>query len=182
MRWRLGIIPFRLFGIISLMISSVLARGQAPVADFSASATSGCSPLTVTFTDLSAGSPFSWNWDFGNGQLSTSRAPTVTFSQPGTYTVKLVVKNASGVDEEIKTNYITVSPAPSASFSANLTTACVPATVQFRDQSTVPPGAGSITGWSWDFGDGGTSTVQNPSHNYTATGFYTVSLVITSSM
>jgi gliding motility-associated-like protein len=181
LRWKLGLIPFRLFGIISMMVSSVLARGQAPVADFTASSTSGCAPLAVYFTDQSSGSPFSWGWDFGNGQLSTAKNPGVTFSQPGTYTVRLVVKNASGVDEVIKTNFITVFPAPSASFSANLTTACAPATVQFRDQSTVPPGAGSITGWSWDFGDGSSSTAQNPSHTYTATGFYTVSLLITSS-
>ena len=144
----MGITPFRLFGIISLMVSSVLARAQAPVADFTASSTSGCSPMGVIFADRSTGDPFSWNWDFGNGQLSTERNPAVTFSQPGTYTVRLVVKNASGVDEEIKTNYITVFPSPTASFSANLTTACVPATIQFKDQSTIPPGSGSIIGWA----------------------------------
>ncbi|HET9826753.1 MAG TPA: PKD domain-containing protein, partial [Chitinophagaceae bacterium] len=181
MRWRPGNTQFRLFSIIFFMVLAVLARAQAPIADFTASTTSGCSPLSVSFTDQSSGSPFSWNWDFGNGQLSTARNPSVTFSQPGTYTVRLVVKNASGVDEEIKTNYITVFPSPSASFTANMTTACVPATIQFRDQSTIPPGAGSIVSWSWDFGDGTNSTAQNPSHTYTATGFYTVYLLITSS-
>jgi gliding motility-associated-like protein len=156
-------------------------HGQAPVANFSAAVTSGCSPVTVYFTDQSTGNPFSWNWDFGNGQLSTAKNPAVTYSAPGTYTVRLVVKNASGVDEEIKTNYVTIFPSPIASFKANMTTACVPATIQFTDLSTAPPGAGSIVNWSWDFGDGSNSTQQNPAHTYTATGFYTVSLQITSS-
>jgi gliding motility-associated-like protein len=159
----------------------VFAQGQPPVANFTASSTSGCSPLAVIFTDQSTGNPFSWNWDFGNGQLASGKNASVTYSQPGVYTVRLVVKNASGVDDEVKTNYITVYPSPTASFTANLTTACAPATIQFIDHSTAPPGAGSIVGWSWDFGDGSNSTQQNPSHTYTNTGFYTVSLLITSS-
>jgi len=137
--------------------------------------------LAVYFTDQSTGNPFSWNWDFGNGQLATGRTPSITYSQPGTYTVKLVVKNAAGVDEEIKTNYITVYPAPSASFTANMTTACAPSTIQFTDLSSSPPGAGSVVSWSWDFGDGSSSAQQNPSHTYTTTGFYNVLLQITSS-
>jgi gliding motility-associated-like protein len=154
--------------------------GQTPVANFTANKTSGCAPLTVSFTDQSTGAPTSWNWQFGNGQLSTARNPVVSFSQPGTYTVKLVVRNANGIDEEEKIDYITVSSSPSASFSANLTTACVPATIQFTDQSSTPAGA-TIAQWQWYDGDGGSSTLQNPSHTYNATGFYTVSLTITSS-
>lgn len=159
---------------------SVLARSQDPVANFSANNTSGCAPLHVTFADQSTGAPDSWSWDFGNGQLSTKQNPTVTYSQPGTYTVRLVVKNATGIDDEIKTNFITVFASPSASFTANLTTACAPAAVQFTDHSTSPTGS-TITGWQWDFGDGGTSTAQNPSHTYTNTGFYSVTLQVTNS-
>ena len=152
-----------------------------PVAAFTTNRTTGCAPLTVQFLDQSTGSPFSWNWDFGNGQLSTGPNPSVTFSQPGVYTVRLIVKNAFGVDDEIKTNLITVSPASTAGFTANLTTACAPATIQFTDQTITPPGAGSITNWLWDFGDGTTSNLQNPTHTYNSTGFYTVLLVVTNS-
>ena len=95
--------------------------------------------------------------------------------------MRLVVRNANGIDEEIKTNYITVAPSPTANFQANLTTACAPATIQFSDLSTTPVGSGTITGWFWDFGDGATSTAQNPTHTYTTVGFFTVSLRITSS-
>jgi len=155
-------------------------QAQDPVANFSANNTSGCGPLRVIFTDQSTGSPTSWSWDFGNGQLSVQQNPTVTYTQPGTYTVRLIVKNASGIDDEIKTNYITVFASPTASFTANLTTACAPAAVQFTDHSTSPPGS-SITSWQWDFGDGGTSTQPNPTHTYTNTGFYTVTLQVTNS-
>jgi gliding motility-associated-like protein len=154
--------------------------GQSPVANFTSNIQSGCSPLVINFQDLSTGNPFSWNWDFGNGQLSTVKNPVVNYSAPGTYTVRLVVRNSTGIDEEIKTNYITVAPAPSANFSANITTACAPSTIQFTDLSTIPPGAGTLTNWLWDFGDGVTSTLQNPSHIYAIVGFYTVSLRITS--
>jgi gliding motility-associated-like protein len=150
------------------------------VADFSASPTSGCAPLLVTFNDQSTGNPTSWIWDFGNGQLSTVKNPTISYSTPGTYTVRLIVKDTSGIDDTIKTNYITVFPSPSASFAANLTTSCAPATIQFTDHSTAPQGS-SIVSWSWNFGDGGTSTQQNPSYTYSNVGFYTVSLQVTSS-
>jgi PKD repeat protein len=64
--------------------------------------------------------------------------------------------------------------APTASFTASPTSGTAPLTVQFTDTST-----GSPTSWSWDFGDGGMSTAQNPSHQYTAAGDYTVSLTAT---
>ncbi len=153
--------------------------GQTPVANFSANTLTGCGPLTVSFTDLSTGNPFAWNWDLGNGQLSTAQNPVVSYA-PGVYTVKLVVRAANGIDEEIKTNYITVSASPIAAFSADITTACVPATIQFSDNSTSPPGSGNIISWLWDFGDGNTSTQQNPTHIYASTGFYSVTLQVTS--
>ena len=165
---------------ILLFAAGNQAVAQAPVANFSANRTSGCAPLTVQFTDLSSNTPTSWAWDFGT-TLSQQQNPIVTFSAPGTYTVKLIVRNSSGVDEEEKINYITVFASPVAGFTANITTACVPATIQFTDLTTVPAGAGTITAWSWNFGDGGTSNLQNPTHQYTAAGFYTVSLLVTSS-
>jgi gliding motility-associated-like protein len=132
------------------------------------------------FTDQSTGSPFEWNWEFSNGTLSSVQNPIVTFSTPGTYSVKLVVRSANGIDEFERINYITVFPSPSPSFSADITLGCVPVRVNFTDLSTTPPGS-SIISWEWDFGDGATSTQQNPSHTYTNTGFYTVTLIVRSS-
>jgi len=83
--------------------------GDGPVADFSASPTSGKAPLEVTFTDKSTGSPTSWKWSFGDGKTSTEQNPVHTYSKSGKYTVTLTVKNASGTDTETKSRYITVS-------------------------------------------------------------------------
>jgi PKD repeat protein len=74
------------------------------------------------------------------------------------------------VDHIRITIYYCVSP--TANFSANATSGCAPLSVQFTDTST-----GSPTGWSWTFGDGGNSTAQNPSHNYTSAGTYNVTLM-----
>ena len=115
-----------------------------------------CSPFTVTFIDQSTGNPTSWNWEFSNGTLSNVQNPVVTFSLPGTYSVKLVVQNANGIAQIERINYITVFPSPTADFSANITLSCIPAAINFTDLSTTP--VGTITNWEWDFGDGGTST------------------------
>ena len=146
---------------------------QAPVANFSGNPTSGDSPLTVNFTDLSTNSPTSWSWTFGDGGTSTARHPSHIYTSSGNYTVSLTATNSTGSDGETKTNYITVTTAqaPVADFSGSPTSGASPLTVSFTDSSTNSP-----TSWSWTFGDGGSSTAQNPSHQYTSTGDYTVSL------
>src|SRR5215831_12043791 len=111
---------------VSFWLGGISIHAQDPVANFSADNTSGCAPLRVTFTDHSTGSPTSYSWDFGNGQLSVQPTQVITYTQPGTYTVRLIVKNASGIDDEVKTNYITVFASPTPAFAANLTTACAP--------------------------------------------------------
>jgi gliding motility-associated-like protein len=167
------------FVAVFFLFSSFIARSQAPVANFTSNVTAGCAPLVVNFQDLSTGSPKFWNWDLGNGQLSNLQNPVGVYQTPGTYTVTLVVRNANGTHGVTKTNYITVYPSPLWDFISDKTIGCEPSTIQFSDRSIDT--AGSIVKWQWDFGDGGTSTVQNPSHLYSNTGFYTVSLKVTSS-
>jgi len=156
-----------------IVVSSI----SAPVAYFVGSPTSGNSPLTVQFTDQSTGSPANWSWTFGDGGTSTAQNPSHIYSGAGVYTVDLTVWNFSGTGEITKANYITVSggppSAPVANFVGSPTSGNAPLTVQFTDQST-----GGPTSWSWTFGDGGTSTAQNPSHQYTAGGNFTVSLTV----
>ncbi|MBX2923665.1 MAG: PKD domain-containing protein [Chitinophagaceae bacterium] len=168
-----------IFNTIFVLLIALAVNAQTPVAEFSASVQSGCSPLSVAFRDQSTGDPKYWNWDFGNGQLSNLQNPTATFSAPGTYTVTLVVRNQNGVNAITKTDYITVYPSPSVSLSANITTACIPTSIQFTGTATTADG--TISGYAWDFGDGTTSTEQNPSHVYQQTGYYSVSLTATSS-
>ncbi|HUR10465.1 MAG TPA: PKD domain-containing protein [Flavitalea sp.] len=163
-----------LFILFHLALSS-FAFAQAPVANFTVNARSGCVPFNVTFSDLSTGDPKFWNWDFGNGQLSTLQNPSTVYNLPGVYTVKLVVRNANGTDGITQTNYITVSASPVPFFTSDLRNGCMPSVVHFTDASTP---VGGIASWLWDFGDGSSSTQQNPSHTYNANGFYTVGLTI----
>lgn len=163
-----------LFIILFLLITGFRLAAQAPNADFSASKTEGCAPLSVKFTDLSTNNPTEWFWEFGTDQFSTLQNPSITFSTPGKWKVRLVVKNSSGINELIREEYITVYPSARVNFSASSNVACTPATIQFTDLTTV--NGGTVTSWLWDFGDGTTSTQKNPRHVFTNIGYYNVSL------
>lgn len=89
-----------------------VAAPQPPTADFSANTTSGFAPLTVQFSDLSTNNPTSWSWNFGDGGTSSSQNPQHTYTSTGQYTVTLTATNANGSDQEIKTNYITITYTP----------------------------------------------------------------------
>ena len=157
------------------VIVSLTAMAQ-PQAKFSASPISGCAPLVVSFYDESTGNPTQWKWDLGNATISFLQNPVATYFNPGTYTVKLVARNAAGIDSFIRLQYITVNASPTPSFSASVVSGCSPLVVQFTNNSTA--GSGSISSVLWDFGDGSFSSATNPAHTYTATGSYNVSLQV----
>ena len=94
----------------SITISGTVETIVAPVADFTASETTGYPPHTVRFTDRSAGSPAEWQWDFENDGIidATVPDPVHTFALPGIYTISLTVRNAGGTAPETKRGYITV--------------------------------------------------------------------------
>lgn len=168
--------PIKYFIIAVILIMSGFAAKAQVTADFSATPLSGCAPLVVHFTDQSTGNPNSWTWDLGNSTFSVIQNPSVTYFNPGTYTIKLVVRNAAGnADSLTKTAFITVNARPQVSFSATDTIGCFPLTTQFNDFST--PGSGTITNWQWDFGDGSSSILQNPIHTY-AQGTFSVVLQV----
>ena len=153
-----------------------VALAQVPVADFTANITSGCGPLSVSFTDQSTNNPTQWNWDFGNSNNSSLQNPSALYTLPGTYTITLIATNGSGSDTLVSMAYIIVFQSPIAAISADTTNGCVPLNVQFSDASV--PGSGSIDSWLWDFGDGNVSTSQNPFHQYMLTGGFSVSLTV----
>lgn len=146
---------------------------QVPVADavFSVDTTGGCAPFTVELhNQSSAGS--SYEWDFGNGDTtSVVFNPVVTYTTPGTYTVHLYVKDPSrcNVWDTVAQNII-VYPGINANFS-HVSPPCSNQ-VNFTDFSASGP-----VSWSWQFGDGDSSSVQNPSHVYSGAGTYNVVLV-----
>ena len=84
--------------------------GSSPVAAFFADQIEGYAPLTVLFTDLSLGSPKSWEWSFGDGSTSSEKNPFHIYQSPGTYTVSLTVTNTYGTNKEVKYEYITIKP------------------------------------------------------------------------
>jgi len=170
----------------SIYMYDFSARPTMPFASFSTNITSksGNVPLTALFTyNSTGGTPTSWYWDFGDG-ISSKHAQTAThtFTKPGTYDVSLTITNSAGSSTLKRSNYIIVTPpqAPVADFfspevyHANTYGGSVPTkTVSFVDNST-----GSPTSWLWDFGDGNTSTEQNPTHVYDLGGGYTVNLTV----
>lgn len=131
-----------------------------------------CTNATVSFNNTSAPAPVSALWNFGDGNTSTLINPTHIYAAPGIYTVRLYNTYANCTDSA--THDIIIHPLPVANFTAPVTTRCEPnLTVNFQDLST---GAAS---WQWNFGDGNTSNLQNPSHTYSNYGSYTVSLFVT---
>jgi PKD repeat protein len=149
-------------------IQNVSIAGAPPVAAFTAGEANGCVPFTVTFSDQSAGNPTAWNWTFqgGNPPSSTAQNPSVTYSAPGTYGVSLTVVNAFGSNTLTLTDYIHTQGLPAASF----TFVTNQGTVAFSNFSF------NAVSYTWNFGDGTTSNLENPSHTYAASGTYNVEL------
>jgi PKD repeat protein len=142
---------------------------QPPVADFVFAANF----LTVAFSDRSTGgAPTSWKWDFGDGAMSTVANPTHTYAQAGSYLVQLTATNSAGSSSIAKQIKVV---ALKADFNFSADNPDSPRMITFTDHSTGPPAA-----WSWSFGDGATSTAQNPTHTYTNPGTYFVFLTVTS--
>jgi PKD repeat protein len=145
-------------------VTANMNNSSTPVADFNVSSTSGNAPLNVSFTDNSTNAT-SWYWNFGDGTNSTEENPNHNYTTEGNYTVILAVSNTNGWSA--KTQNITVQNGlPVVDFSADNSTG----SVQFTDLSQ------NATSWSWDFGDGETSTDESPLHTYSAAGNYTVTL------
>ena len=153
-----------------------ITNAPPPVAAFVCGPTNGVAPLNVAFTNQSLNAS-SYHWNFGDGNTSTAINPGNTYTNPGTYAVSLTAIGNGGTNILTITNFIVVStpPPPVASFIANSTSGAAPFSVSFINSST-----GALS-YSWDFGDGGGSTVANPAHSYNNAGVYSVSLTATGS-
>ena len=149
-----------------------------PVADFSSILV--CANNATSLTDESTVAAPSnitvWQWDIDNNGIIDyiDENPSHTFSSGGTYQVNLYVESDFGCSDEVTLD-VEVGPIPEADFSA--TTVCLNEFTEFTDLSTV--NTGSIVDWQWDFGDGNNSGDQHPTHTYNASGFYDVTLTIT---
>jgi PKD repeat protein len=152
---------------------------QDPVAAFDApSCTVG---VPCQFTDASTDPDgnddiTTWEWDFGDGALSHSRNPSRSYTEAGDKTVELTVTDAAGRTNSVQ-HTVTVAAANPGGPTADFTVSCAGLECTFTDASTPATG---LT-YAWDFGDGETSTEQNPVHTYAATEVteYTATLTVT---
>ncbi len=148
-----------------------------PKAQFRAGFHESCNSLEVSFSDMSS-DVVAWMWDFGDGSpVVNIQHPTHTYTQPGTYTVTLRVKGYGAcADSAVYSQTFTVKEGIKASFTSEPKAPVqmiLPQTqVQFTDSSH------NAVAWFWDFGDGYTSTEQNPVHRYLLQGQYFVNLQV----
>ncbi len=145
---------------------------QAPEAAFQPMPASGCAPLSVLFSNTSAGgsgATYQWSFPGGSPASSTDGAPVVNYNTPGAFDATLIVTNSAGSDTLTISGAVQVGAAPTADF----TLVEDGLTITLVNLST------NAGGLLWDFGDGNTSTVPNPIHTYSASGDYEVSLTVT---
>ena len=169
---RKPVVLLLIMSIFSLFNSTSCEKYDAPESSFTCDKTSGTIPLTVNFTSTSQGQIDSYHWEFGDGGTSTSPNVQHTYTISGSYTVRLTVKGPGG--EGISDKTITVSEAaPVAGFTCDKTSGDLPLTVSFTSTSS-----GNITSYSWNFGDGGTSSSANPTHTYNDAGTFSAELTV----
>ncbi len=137
----------------------------------SASETSGCLPLSVSFSTSHKGAD-SYTWKFSNGVTSKEETPTILFEKAGTYDVALIVEDdVNGVQEFSITGMIQVAEKPKADFSMATNAFCSNDVISFTNKSL------NATSYLWDFGDGTFSNDAHPTHTYTRSGDFIVSLI-----
>lgn len=148
--------------------SEVIEIATPPIAEFSANPTTGCTPLAVNFIDESSLNTIQWVWSFEGGIPNQSfvQNPVVIYNQPGLYSVTLTAINTQGSSTFVRQQYIEAIPNPTSSF----TYVKNGLTATFTNTSI------NATDYLWNFGDGFTSTLQNPVHTYANPGTYTVTL------
>jgi PKD repeat protein len=158
--------------------TAYITINPSPAASFTSPNNIGCQvPTQVSFTDQSFGSIISWDWNFGNGNVSNAPNPTTTYTAPGSYNVSLTVTSADGCQATETINNFVILTEPDAEFTTSDPDGCLPHTVNFLDLSTSPNDP--IVSWVWNFGDGNVSNQQNPTHTYITEGIYNVSLTVT---
>ena len=158
---------------------------NGPTATFNDSSIVGCVPKSHVFRSSATEGDAeitSWLWYFGDGISAQGRNRAHTYTSPGIYTVALEVTDANGCRDEYHSQMMTLSKQPSVSISANDAQWCVaPHDVNFSSEISTDGGLGGTYTASWDFGDGETGEGDNPTHTYTQTGNFDVSLVATDS-
>ncbi|MBL0341056.1 MAG: PKD domain-containing protein [Bacteroidetes bacterium] len=148
---------------------------QSPDAIATLSGNSGCAPYTVSFANNSIAAT-SFVWNFGDGTTSSIAAPSHTYTIPGDYIVTLIATGAGGCTDTLIFNPgVHVKVTPTANFTPDITSGCMPLAVNFTNQST----SLDVPVYSWSFGNGLNASTNNSSTNYLNAGVYSVNLIVT---
>ncbi|MCF8217655.1 MAG: PKD domain-containing protein [Bacteroidales bacterium] len=147
----------------------VTVSPQTVNAFFNPSKNQGCAPLTVNFNNYSTPGANMF-WDFDDGNISSQQNPTHTFTNPGNYSVNLIVTDSCSIDTVTKT--ITVNVPPVSDFSMSKDTICTGTQVNFSSLNS------NLANIHWDFDDGQTSSLTNPNHTFNQAGTHEIKMVI----
>jgi gliding motility-associated-like protein len=174
----------RLFFLFHFLLLAFLGHAQKNC-DITVSVNTGCIPLPVqfTFTTTNTSAISSYLWDFGDLDSSTQANPTHIFKSHGNFYGKVTVRFANGTfctATLTKPVRIFSSPVPDFDLKNNQTIIlCSSSTaICFKDLSTPGFDKAPIVSWLWSFGDGSTSSQQNPCYTYSSAGTYTVILSV----
>ncbi|MEO1434803.1 MAG: PKD domain-containing protein, partial [Bacteroidota bacterium] len=140
---------------------------------------SGCSPHSIVIQNNSFPvNGYSTVWNFGDGNTTDVINPVHTYEQSGVFPISLEITSPTGCVAQSVVEQIEVLDPPTANFDwLNAADSCNAGPIAFSDLSL--PGDEQIDQWFWDFGDGTTSTEQNPIHQYTNAGTYSIALLVT---
>ncbi len=161
-----------------------VAANAAPTAAITANPTTGKEPLTVALDGSGSrdtdGTIASYTWSFSDGSPSISGVTaSKTFNTPGNYTVTLTVTDNEGATGTATRGItVTANAAPTASFTATPISGRAPLLVSFDGSASRDPD-GTIAGYQWAFGDGGTGSGATVQHTYNAAGTFTATLTVT---
>ncbi|HEY1039448.1 MAG TPA: PKD domain-containing protein [Bacteroidia bacterium] len=141
-----------------------------PTLSFIPNPSSICARQPITFNNTSTNA-VNYDWYFGDGDSSNLVNPSHSFDTAGVYTITLIGTSTTFGCRDTITSNVTINSLPIPQFVSNVLFGCMPLPINFSNNST------NSTFYTWDFGDGNSSTSQNPTHTYNNQGTYTITLV-----
>ena len=161
----------------------VVVHSFPEIVSINSTANSGCVPIDISFTGQATegdGAITNWEWHFGDGSIGSGQTSSHNYTIPGPRNITLNITDVFGcTTEQDFTDFINLGEPPDISFSGTPTSYCsVPKVVDFSN-STTSWNQNLQIDYSWNFGDGGTSTQENPSHTYNTYGNFDVVLTAT---
>jgi gliding motility-associated-like protein len=156
----------------SMTIPVLVDSLAAPV--ISAASLSGCTPVVMNFMGNSLNPSYHYVWHYGDGSFGTGPNPVHQYTIPGTYPVQLIATNNTGCADTVS-GFVTVFPTPQASFNTYYGTGIYYATLSTLTLDNYSTGANQ---YSWNFGNGDTSSLFEPYYQYESPGDYTITLTV----